>query len=116
MIKLASYVDVGGAAVHASACHKAAFDQFVRIFTHDFSVLASARFAFIGIDDEVARLGVFVPIFEVHKRLRQLAQYEYVGDKLVDTHFMPEGNPAPPRPRRPEALISEMIYHIFSNF
>ena len=25
------------------------------------------------------------------------------------THFIPEGNPAPPRPRRPEALISEII-------
>ena len=29
-------------------------------------------------------------------------QYEH-------THFIPEGNPAPPRPRKPEALISEMI-------
>lgn len=30
--------------------------------------------------------------------------------KALHTHFMPEGKPAPPRPRRPEALISEMIY------
>ena len=29
---------------------------------------------------------------------------------------MPEGNPAPPRPRRPEALISEMSYHIPSAY
>ena len=27
----------------------------------------------------------------------------------VRTHFNPEGKPAPPRPRRPDALISEMI-------
>jgi hypothetical protein len=27
----------------------------------------------------------------------------------LHTHFKPEGKPAPPRPRRPEALISEMI-------
>ena len=30
----------------------------------------------------------------------------------MHTHFIPDGNPAPPRPRRPDALISEMIYHI----
>ena len=29
----------------------------------------------------------------------------------VQTHFIPDGNPAPPRPRRPEALISEMSYY-----
>jgi hypothetical protein len=29
---------------------------------------------------------------------------------VLHTHFRPEGKPAPPRPRRPDALISEMIY------
>jgi hypothetical protein len=28
---------------------------------------------------------------------------------VLRTHFRPEGKPAPPRPRRPDALISEMI-------
>jgi hypothetical protein len=31
------------------------------------------------------------------------------GSCGLHTHFKPEGKPAPPRPRRPEALISEMI-------
>ena len=30
----------------------------------------------------------------------------------IRTHFIPDGNPAPPRPRRPEALISEISYHM----
>ena len=28
------------------------------------------------------------------------------GERLVNSHFRPVGKPAPPRPRRPEALIS----------
>ena len=83
------------------------------VFAHDLSVFAGPRFAFIRVDDEIAGLGVFVPIFEVHKRLWQSA---FVLDvrltivAFIRTHFIPDGNPAPPRPRRPEALISAMSW------
>ena len=67
MVKLAADVDVGCGAVHRSAGHEAAFNQFMGVFSHDFSVFAGSRLAFVGIDDEVAGFGVFVPVFEVHK-------------------------------------------------
>jgi len=44
-----------------------------------------------------------------------LGQHLHLQQLLaVNTHFMPDGNPAPPLPRKPEALISEIIYAILS--
>jgi len=39
----------------------------VRIFTHDFSVLASSRFALVGIDDEVTWGRSFIPPGGIHE-------------------------------------------------
>ena len=67
VIKLSANVDVGCVRVHGTAGHETAFDEFVGIFAHDFAVFAGPGFAFVGIDDEIAGFGVFIPVFEVHK-------------------------------------------------
>ena len=73
VVEFSADIDVGCAGVHGSACDDAAFDQFVRVLAHDFAVFAGPRFAFVGVDDEVAGFGVFVPVFEVHEGLRQVS-------------------------------------------
>ena len=67
VVEFASDVDVSCAAVHCSTGDETAFEEFVGVFPHDFAVFAGSRFAFVGVDDEVARFRVFVPIFEVHE-------------------------------------------------
>jgi hypothetical protein len=53
--ELAADVDVDGGGVHGPAGDEAAFDELVGVTSKDFTVLASARFAFIGVDDVIAR-------------------------------------------------------------
>ena len=67
VVEFTADVDIGGSAIHRSAGNEAAFNQFVRVFAHDFSIFAGAGLAFVGINNEVAGFGVFVPAFEVHK-------------------------------------------------
>ena len=69
MVELAPDVDVSCQAVHRAASNETAFDELVRVFAHDFAVFACPGFAFVGVDDEIAGFGVFVPVFEVHERL-----------------------------------------------
>ena len=47
-------VDVGGVGVHGAPGDETAFDEFVRVAAHDFTVFAGAWFAFVGVDDEVS--------------------------------------------------------------
>src|SRR6185437_15681928 len=54
-MKLAADIDVARGRAHAGARQQAALDQLVRIVADDVAVLAGARLAFIGIDDEIAR-------------------------------------------------------------
>lgn len=67
VVELPSDVDVCCGGVHGSAGDETAFDEFVGIFAHDFPVFAGSGLTFIGVDDEIAGLGVFVPVFEVHE-------------------------------------------------
>src|SRR6202023_3480680 len=53
--ELAADVDVDRGAAHPGAGEHAAFEQFVRLVAQDVAILAGARLALIGIDDEVAR-------------------------------------------------------------
>jgi len=66
-----------------------ALEHLVRVFVDDLLVLEGAGLRFIGVADEIHRLGV-------------------LGGSMKP-HFMPQEKPAPPRPRRPEALTSATI-------
>lgn len=70
MVKFPTNVYISGTAIHGAASDKAAFDQLVWVFAHNFAVLAGTRFTFVGVDDKIAGLRVFIPIFEVHERLQ----------------------------------------------
>lgn len=67
VVEFAPDIDVGRGTIHSSTGDKTAFDKFMGILAHDLAVLACSRLAFIGIDDEIARLGVLFPAFDVHE-------------------------------------------------
>ena len=73
LVELATDVDVGGSGVHGAAGNEAALDQLVGVLAHNLAVLAGARLTLVGVDDQIARLVVLVPVFEVHEGLCLLA-------------------------------------------
>ena len=52
---LTAQIDVAGMRAHRIGGHHAAFDQKVRIVTHDLAVLAGARLGLVCIDDKIVR-------------------------------------------------------------
>jgi len=71
MVELATNLDIGCGAV-SLVRRQTPFNKFVRILTHDLTILAGSWLAFVGVDDEIPRLGVLVPVLEVHKQLRKV--------------------------------------------
>ncbi len=65
--ELAANIDVARVRAHREAREQCAFDQQVGIIAHDLPVLAGARLALVGIDDEIGR---------THVRLRHEAPLE----------------------------------------
>ena len=56
--ELAANIDVGDMRAHGEAGEERAFDQELRIMTHDVTVLAGAGLRLVGIDDEIVRAAV----------------------------------------------------------
>ena len=53
VVELAPDINVSGPGAHCTAGHEATLDQLVRVVTHDFTVLARARLAFVSVHHEV---------------------------------------------------------------
>ena len=81
--ELAADVDVGDLRADRVAADRAPLDEQMRIALHQQVILERARLALVGVAGDVARLVDFLS---------------------TNCHFMPVGNPAPPRPRRPDGL------------
>lgn len=72
MVKFAADIDICCGGVHGAADNETAFDELVRVLTHDFTVLACSRLTFVGVDDKVAGFLIILPAFEVHEGLTML--------------------------------------------
>lgn len=68
VVELATDVDVGGGAVHGATGDQTSLEQLVGVLAHNLTVLAGSGLTLIGVDDQVAGLGVLVPVLEVHER------------------------------------------------
>src|SRR5262245_15385900 len=53
--EFAANIDVAGVRAHGEAGDQAAFDEQVRIVTHDVAILACAGLGLVGVDDEIVR-------------------------------------------------------------
>lgn len=53
IVKFSSDVNVRSPGTHGTAGNQTALNKFVGVVPHNFTVLASARFALVGIDDQV---------------------------------------------------------------
>jgi hypothetical protein len=67
VVELSTDVDVSGGGVHGTAGDETALDELVWVLAHDFAVFAGSGLTLIGVDDQVAGLGVLVPVLEVHE-------------------------------------------------
>lgn len=67
VVELSSDIDVCGGSVHGASSNETALDELVWVLAHNLAVLAGAGLALIGIDDEVAGLGVVLPALGIHK-------------------------------------------------
>ena len=70
LVKLSSNVNVGSSRVHAASGYETALDEFVGISTEDFTILASAGFTLIGVDNEVTRPAVTIE-YRIHDILEK---------------------------------------------
>lgn len=73
VVELAADVDVGGAGAHGAAGDQATLDEFVRVVAHDLAVLARARLALVGVDDQIARPAVRRLVHEAPLQARREA-------------------------------------------
>ena len=55
LIKFTADIYVSGIGVHGPTSDKTALDEFVRVTTHDFAILAGSRLALVGINDKIPR-------------------------------------------------------------